>query len=119
MSLSLAARHYWSKGAYTNFFRLKNDGKLEAITVDDLHAFDFNSNYMTIDVVYNWQFAPGSSFLVTYKNSILTDSQITTRDYFSNLTGAFSDPQTNSISLKVLYYLDYQYLKRKPKSGIR
>jgi hypothetical protein len=114
MSLSLTARHYWSKGIYDRFYLLQYSGDLAPASIqDDLHAYDFNSNYLTIDLVYNWQFAPGSSFLITYKNLILSDTGENIKSYFTNLQNTFSDPQINSISLKVLYYLDYQYFVRK------
>jgi murein DD-endopeptidase MepM/ murein hydrolase activator NlpD len=114
MSLTLVARHYWSKGNYENFKRLETNGELTPIETpkDEIDDHDFNSNYLTVDVVYNWQFAPGSSFLVTYKNQIYSDSQDNVPRYFDNLKNTFSEPQTNSISIKVLYYLDYQYLKK-------
>jgi LysM repeat protein len=115
MSLSFTARHYWSKGNYASFSRLGNNGDLTPVDVaqDAIDDYDFNSNYFTVDVVYNWQFAPGSSFLVTYKNQIYADTQEDIPHYFTNLKNTFSDPQNNSISLKVLYYLDYQYFKRE------
>jgi hypothetical protein len=113
MSLSLTARHYWSKGVYKSFSFLQSDGELLPVS-SFTHDYDFNSNYLTVDIVYNWQFAPGSSIIVTYKNLIFSDTQNDEKNYFSNLSNTFSEPQTNSVSLKVLYYLDYQYLvKRK------
>jgi hypothetical protein len=113
MSLSLSARHYWSKGIYEKYFFLQENGDVSDYAFNDIHAYDFNSNYLTIDLVYNWQFAPGSSFIVTYKNLILSDSQRDIPNYFNNLTNTFSDPQINSLSLKILYYIDYQYFKKK------
>ena len=100
MSLSLSARHYWSKGEYNDFFLLNSSGDLSQINVTDKQAYDFNSNYLTIDLVYNWQFAPGSSFLITYKNLISSESIRNNSDYLSNLSQTISDPQHNSISVK-------------------
>ena len=113
MSLSLSARHYWSKGEYNDFFLLNSSGDLSQINVTDKQAYDFNSNYLTIDLVYNWQFAPGSSFLITYKNLISSESIRNNSDYLSNLSQTISDPQHNSISVKFLYYIDYQYFTKK------
>jgi len=33
-------------------------------------------------------------------------------DYFENFGNIFNSPQTNSFSLKILYYLDWHYLKK-------
>lgn len=111
MSLSLSMRHYWSQGKYEKYYVLQDNGTLSDHRSDVLS--DFNSNYFNIDLVYNWQFAPGSSFLVTYKNQIISDNQDTSNRYLRNLKGTLDDPQVNSLSIKVLYYLDYQYLVRK------
>ena len=109
MSLSLTGRHYWSEGKYKDYFQLMGDGELIPREHTELTDYDFNSNYFTVDVVYNWQFAPGSSFIATFKNIILLDDNQTHYDYFRNFNRTLSSPQTNSISLKFLYYLDYQY----------
>ncbi|MBL7137806.1 MAG: hypothetical protein ISS17_03410 [Bacteroidales bacterium] len=34
------------------------------------------------------------------------------RDYFEDLQSTLSAPQTNSFSVRILYYLDYLYLKK-------
>lgn len=111
MSLSLVARHYWSEGEYSRFYSLRDDGGLTEQNWSG--NANFNSNYITADLVYNWQFAPGSFFLVTYKNQILRDDSETGNNYFRNLSGSIDDAQQNSLSLKILYYLDYQHLHRK------
>ncbi len=113
MSLSLSARHYWSTGNYESYYYLQNDGRLIPAVSNDIHQFDFNSSYFTLDLVYNWQFAPGSSFIITYKNLIDSETNNSDDSYLNNLKKTFSDPQMNSISLKVLYYLDYQYFVKK------
>ncbi|HNQ61555.1 MAG TPA: DUF5916 domain-containing protein [Bacteroidia bacterium] len=111
MSISLTARHYWSQGKYARYYLLKQDGRLTdyELSNDD----NFNSNYITADLVYNWQFAPGSFFLITYKNQIFQDSQNTVDGYLKNFGNSIDEAQINSISLKILYYLDYQALHKK------
>jgi hypothetical protein len=117
MGLTVTARHYWSKGQYDKFFLLNFDGTL---THDDSYGgdFDFNTNFFNVDISYSWQFAPGSSFILTYKNEIYRDPYPVSPQEFgygynSDLKHTLDSPQTNSISLKVLYYLDYSYLKKK------
>ena len=117
MGLSITARHYWSKGQYDKFYLLNFDGTLKH---DDSFGgdFDFNTNFFNVDISYSWQFAPGSSFILTYKNEIYRDPYPVAPEEFdyhynSDLRHTLDSPQTNSISLKVLYYLDYSYLKKK------
>ncbi len=117
MALSITARHYWSGGQYSKFFVLNEDGTL---TANNAYAdnYNFNTNFFNVDVSYSWQFAPGSSFILTYKNEIYRDPYPVEplefgSGYKKDLTTTLSSPQTNSVSLKVLYYLDYSYFKRK------
>jgi len=117
MALALTARHYWSKGQYGEFFLLNADGSL---TENNAYAgdYNFNTNFFNVDLSYSWQFAPGSSFILTYKNEIYRDPYPVMPvefgyHYDNDLRRTIDAPQTNSISLKVLYYLDYSYLKKK------
>jgi hypothetical protein len=112
MGITFRARHYVSAVKNKEFFTLRNDGNLDPNSVFNKNV-DRNLNFFNIDMVYTWQFAPGSSFIVTYKNLVLSDTQDDIPRYIENLKNTFKEPQTNSISLKILYYLDYEYLKRK------
>jgi len=117
MGLTITARHYWSKGQYEKFFLLNFDGTLKQ--ENSLGGdFDFNTNFFNVDFSYSWQFAPGSSFILTYKNEIYRDPYPVAPNEFdyaygSDLKHTMESPQTNSVSLKILYYLDYAYLKKK------
>ncbi len=109
MSLSLRGRHYLSNGVYHRYYSLLDDGTLLA---NDAYSGmnNFNSNFFNIDLVYSWQFSPGSTMNIVYKNAIDREDIVGNADYYPNLHNALNSPQTNSISIKVLYYLDYQYL---------
>ena len=112
-SLSLRLRHYWIKAHYKNYYNLQKDGTLiQNGFIDDN---DFNVNAFNIDMVYTWNFAPGSEFLLVYKNAIYADISNSVKNYFDNLKHTFDSPMTNSFSIKILYYLDYQQLKKKTK----
>ncbi len=114
MYVSINARHYWSVARYRKYLTLQQDGEL----IDNYgysQNNNFNYNAFNIDFVYSWQFAPGSNLSIVYKNAIENDETgiINVPTYDSNLKKVLSDPQTNSISLKVLYYLDYLSLRKK------
>jgi len=112
LSLSLTARHYWSKGRYSEFYKVDNDGVL--ITDPLYHpggAYDFNFNAFNIDLMFYWEFAPGSSLNVTYKNNLVHDGTVVIPSYFRNFGSIFSEKQLNSLSVKVIYYLDYLQVK--------
>jgi hypothetical protein len=109
---SFRLRQYWSKGEYENFFILKEDGKLD----DEIFQFDrnrdFNFNSFNIDLVFTWLFAPGSSLNLVWKNAILHEKVGAVHNVAENFALLRESPQYNSLSLKVLYYLDYQQFRR-------
>ncbi len=111
-SLSFNLRHYWSTVDYKDYYTLNEDGTLAN---DDSYSFnnDINFNYFTIDLAYRWIFAQGSELSFVWKNTIFQNSDQIQNNYFDNLSQTINSPQTNSLSLRVLYYLDSQYFKRK------
>ena len=112
MTLRLVGRHYWQTGVYREYFTILEDG---SFTPNDSYSGnnDFNFNAFNVDFVYSWIFAPGSTLSVVYKNAIDSDESIVQTRFSTNFSNTLNSPQTNSLSLKVLYYLDYLYLKRK------
>ncbi len=113
LSLTLTVRHYWSKGRYSEFYKLDNDGMLitDPLYFNDTDH-DFNFNAFNIDLMFFWEFAPGSSLNITYKNNIGKDDVVVNPSYFRNFGDVFGEKQLNSLSIKVLYYLDYQNVKK-------
>lgn len=109
--LTLRGRYYWSRAEYDgNYYILQNDGSLSSTNYPG--EANVNSNFMNIDMVYTWRFAPGSELSVVWKNSIASSGGIIVNNAFDNLHDLLLMPQTNSISLKILYYLDYQNFKK-------
>lgn len=112
LSLNLKARHYCSWGEYDRFYKLQNEGGLE-ITDDPGIQADFSYNAFNIDLVFSWEFSPGSRFELIWKNSILDENAIIIHDYWTNLKNTFEAIQQNSLTIKLLYYIDYSYFKAK------
>lgn len=109
MSLSLDARHYWSQARYSSYSLLNNDGTLSPSNYNQDHNINFNS--FNIYTSFVWQFKPGSEMSIVYQNSIYSSGSEIINDYFNNIQHTLSSPQTNSLSVKVIYYLDYLALK--------
>ena len=110
--LTFRLRHYWSRADYQDkYYLLQEDGYLNPVSYSENH--DINFNIFNIDMVYVWRFAPGSEMSIVWKNSIYSEQSEIVNDYFDNLKNTFNSPVVNSLSLKILYYLDYQYLKRR------
>jgi hypothetical protein len=104
-------RHYWVKAPYSDYYTLSSNGNLEFVTIPGNH--DINYNLFNIDLIYTWTFAPGSELSVMWKNCINKLSNLIGQDFFNNLSQTFETPSSNSFSIKVLYYLDAQYFKKK------
>ncbi|MFD2246518.1 DUF5916 domain-containing protein [Pontibacter ruber] len=120
MSLSLRARHYWSKAEYNQYYRLATDGHLSPDSYpngyngkykDKNHNINFN--VFNIDMVYSWWFAPGSEISIVWKNAIHESKDVVVPRYLDNFSNTISSPQNNSISVKLLYYIDYLTLKKR------
>lgn len=114
MSLSLRGRHYWSKAEYRQYYTLGDKGLLFD---DNQYAGNSNVNFnaFNIDLVYKWQFSPGSEMSFVWKNAIYTVGRQVIDDFSDDLDETFRAPQSNSFSVRFLYYLDYSMLKRKRK----
>jgi len=111
MSLSFRARHYWAKAEYMNFSTLLDNGRLRASDYSENHDINFNS--FNVDMVYSWRFAPGSELALVWKNSISSEEDKIAHRFVNNLKNTFDATRFNSLSLKVLYYIDYMSLKKR------
>jgi len=111
MSLSLRIRHYWDQVNYDKFGRLMDDGYLDNLSFDGNQngesLYNKNVNFFNIDMNYIWRFAKGSDIIFNWKQSIANEDKDFTSDYFNNLSGLFDAQQFNSVSLKIVYFLDY------------
>jgi hypothetical protein len=110
--LSLRLRHYWSRADYLDqYYILNEDGSLTETDRDE--NYDYNYNAWNIDVKYTWRFAPGSEMSLVWKNSIYSGSDQIFYDFRENMKDMFDTGMSNSLSLKVLYYLDWTYLQKR------
>jgi len=110
MSLSISARHYWLTGRYRYYYYLAENGDyIDYASYQGNNDFSYNA--FNIDLLYSWRFAPGSTITIAYKNAIEYDGPFVTQSYSKNMKDTWSLPQTNSFSIKVLYYLDYVNMK--------
>lgn len=112
MGLSFRARHYWGMVDNRQFYNLNQDGYVTPIA-STYPSANYNVNYFNIDMVYTWQFALGSFVNIVWKNSINTYDTDISEGYFKNAGNTIHAPQLNSLSVRVIYFLDYLSLKKK------
>ncbi|KAF0196729.1 MAG: hypothetical protein FD166_2331 [Bacteroidetes bacterium] len=114
IGLSLWLRHYWQKANYTDFYTLTDKGELLNYPGSiDPEYFNYNYNSFNIDMVFGWEFAPGSMLNIVWKNAIQREDKLYQANFPENLDNLFNAPQLNTFSIKVIYHLDYLMLKRK------
>jgi len=111
MGLTFRMRHYWSAAEYEEFYTLGNQGEL--LRSDFQGEEDRNYNAFNIDMVYTYVFAPASEISVVWKNSIASDENFVRPGYMNNVETLGTLPQSNSISVRVLYFIDYSMLMKK------
>lgn len=109
-SISLAFRHYWSPIDYdSQFYELNDDGTLSPHSYSENQ--DINYNIWNLDLNYTWEFAPGSFLVALYRNNIFNEDDLSKLNFSENLTNLFDEPSQHNISLKLIYYIDYNNAK--------
>jgi len=117
MGITLRARHYWSKVNPRQFYELDANGKLQTPDIPFTRNVNQNYNYLSVDMVYNWQFAQGSFFSIVWKDIGESFNREFEKNYVKNLGNTIEGNQFNSLSVRVIYFLDYLTLKRKLKKS--
>lgn len=116
MGLTFRARHYQSAVDNKEFFNLiQSTGKLVS-NPNFNEPVNLNVNFFNVDMVYTWQFAPGSFLNIVWKDASYTYQNVLENGYFNNIKNTLDADQNNNISVKVIYFLDYISLKHHRKS---
>lgn len=110
MGITCRVRHYVSTVDNKEFFILQRDGSL--LNNSGYHPdVNQNVNYFNVDMVYTWQFAPGSFLNIVWKNAAQDFSNQVQKSYFKNLNSTIDGSSNNNFSVKIIYFLDYLKLK--------
>ncbi len=117
MGLTLRARHNWTKVVYQKYHLLDENGDLAPTTYDgiDEDGLAYNNtsfNAVNLDLIYNWEFTPGSRLILVWKNNIIRADNDTDISFFRNFGETVTGDQSNFFSVKLLYFLDYLSLKK-------
>ena len=110
IDLSIKLRYHLDQVRNIEFKLLGDDGYLYQSEYNGNHNINYTT--WTSDIAFNWWFAPGSQISLVWKNGIDNESDILINHWNEKLKESFSLAQQNSLSLKVIYYLDYLYLRK-------
>lgn len=114
MNLTLRARHYWSHVRYLSFHNVQEDGYYaqRAFIADQ----DQNFNLFNVDAFFTWDFRLGSRIIAGWKNALSGAEDIDGKKYATytrNLGRTFALAHGNEVTLRIIYFLDYNQLRRK------
>jgi hypothetical protein len=114
INLTLRARHFFSR---VNFNRFANvDVKGNPIARAGSTSYD-NVNFFNLDAFLTWDFRLGSRLIVGYKNWLGDEEYIpytaTKNTYLRNLGEIFDLRHGNELTVRFVYFLDYNQLRRK------
>ncbi|MFM9908399.1 MAG: DUF5916 domain-containing protein [Chitinophagaceae bacterium] len=119
MNISFRGRHFWNKIENSNLYRVLPDGNwVERL---DLIARNYNVNYnaFNLDLFFTWDFRLGSRIVLGWKNWLGTDYDTYINGtvfpgYLDNAKQIFYTPHGNEVTLRFIYFLNYnQFLRKK------
>jgi hypothetical protein len=116
LNLNFRLRHYWSKVPYNSFANVDANGN--PIERPYMPGRNENVNFFNLDAFLNWNFKLGSYLTLGYKNWLgdnYTINGTNYNHYLNNLGRTFEVSHGNEITLKLIYFLDYNQLRKKKK----
>lgn len=117
MNITLRGRHYWSKVNNKSFYTVDSEGEHLPYTAA-MPDLDQNVNIFNMDAFFTWDFRPGSRVIAGWKNWLGSDyedalSNNEYRHYLSNFKKSFDLPHGNEVTLRLIYFLDYNQFRKK------
>jgi hypothetical protein len=109
-NLNFRLRDYWSKVRYDQYYELQSDGSLTSGSYNG--NSDVNLNIFNIDMVYTWQYAPGSFLSLSWKSSLALNNKSREDEYFKSFSKTLETPKNTTLSIRLIYYLDYLRLRK-------
>ena len=113
INLTLRARHYLSIVKFNRFANVHEKGS--PIPRSGTTTYD-NVNVFNLDAFLTWDFRLGSRLILGYKNWLGDDEVVNItgkNNYIKNLGNIFDLRHGNELTLRFVYFLDYNQLRKK------
>ena len=111
----MSFRHFWSTASFAknNYSELIGKGNLRPIDYEITNGNDPDANFniWNLDLSYRWQFAPGSEAVLLYRNSIFNEDKLSNLNFEESLDNLFEQPARHNVSLRIVYFIDYNRVK--------
>ena len=114
MNLTMRIRHNWSKVIYKRFANVDVNGK--DIPRPFIPNQDENVNFFNLDAFFTWDFRLGSRVVLGWKNFLGNEEYVdgtTYKKYLNNLGETLDLRHGNELTLRFIYFIDYNTLRRK------
>lgn len=120
-SLSLSGRNFWTVAQFSedSYSLLQPDGHLRPVgsfVSEDINP-NARFNIWNLDLRYTWYFAPGSELSILYRHAVDQIDHQARATFFESADTLFSNPLKHNLSVRVVYYLDYNKLRRAFRSS--
>ena len=118
IGITFRLRNYNAKIKYNSFSELLENGRLVNLDnysgkdINGNSIYDINYNAFTIDMLFRWVFFPGSELNIVWKSSIFNSDENVDLNYWTTFTSSIDNGPMNTLSIKLIYWLDAQYLKK-------
>lgn len=114
MNLAMRIRHNWSKVIYKRYANVDENGRaVPRVFIPDA---DENVNFFNLDAFFTWDFRLGSRVVFGWKNFLGNDEFVDGslyRRYLSNLRETVNLRHGNELTLRFIYFIDYNTLRKK------
>jgi hypothetical protein len=114
LNLNFRLRHNWSKVPYQSFADVDSQGN--PVPRSFIPGLDQNVNFFNVDAFLSWDFKLGCNLTIGYKNWIgdtYSIDAVKHQRYLDNFNEVFAAPHGNEFSIKAIYFLDYNQLRKK------
>ena len=119
-ALNLNFRNFWSIADFKDneYSSLLDNGDLSPMNYEIIEDNNPNANFniWNLDLSYRWQFAPGSEAILLYRNSIFNFDTKSEIQFSESLQNLFQQDLRQNLSLRIVYYIDYNNVKNMFKS---
>ncbi|HZH01267.1 MAG TPA: DUF5916 domain-containing protein, partial [Flavisolibacter sp.] len=101
----------WSKVKYLSFHNVDDKGRQTERPF--ISGRDQNFNLFNVDAFFTWDFRLGSRIILGWKNWLGNEEidGVKNDTYFRNFNKVFDVSHGNEISLRVIYFLDYNQFR--------